>query len=133
MIVVAVRTFNNLIQKPDPQSEKSSHTYWYGTNDTPRFTKDEYRIANHFITDTLPGLLRHGLIKRYTRTESGTMIAVAGHIWEKRSAFFKQSLMAEVLTYEKVNGYALLAQVKDSVSGNLYAQISPEGKIDFYE
>lgn len=82
--------------------------------------------------DTLPGLIQQGLIKKYKRCELGTLIYVAGTIWKKRSKFFKESLLAEILVYNKVNGYALETRVVDHSSLRLYAQASSEKK-EFFD
>lgn len=93
---------------------------------------DEKNIARHFAVDTLPGLMRNGLITKLQRNTSGTYIFVDGNLWKCRSAYFKQSLLVEVCVYNKVNGYELSAQIIDSTSRKLYAQISSSAKMDFY-
>jgi hypothetical protein len=93
---------------------------------------DEKRIARHFVTDTLPGLMQAGLIKKYQRNNRGTNLFVTGNLWSARSQFFKKCLLTEIYTYNKVNGYGLLTTIMDSVSGRLYAQISSSAKMDFY-
>jgi hypothetical protein len=96
-------------------------------------TPDEKRIAKHFIVDTLPGLMQKGLVKKYYRNSSGTSLTVSGKLWRKRSQYFKTSLLTAVFAHNKVSGYELSAKIIDSVSGKLYAQISPSTKIDFYD
>ncbi len=94
---------------------------------------NEERIAKHFAEDTLPGLIKKGLIKKYQRTTEETCISVDGGLWNGRSAFFKQSLMKELSVYNTFNGYAVTARIVDSTSGKLYAQIAPSSKIIFYD
>jgi hypothetical protein len=94
---------------------------------------DEERIAKHFAIDTLPWLMKKGVIKKYQRTASGTCIAVNGNLWKCRSRYFKQCLLKEVLVYNTFNGYAVSTQIVDSTSGKLYAQIAPSTKMDFYD
>ena len=98
-----------------------------------RFTPDEQRVAKQCSTDTLPELMRKGLIEKYERNTYGTYIAVNGNLWKNRSKFFKQSLMMEVLAYNKVNCFQLSTKVIDSLSSKLYVQISEASKIDFYD
>jgi hypothetical protein len=99
---------------------------------TERFSKDERRIAHHFETDTLPGLMRRGLVKKYSRSESGTILQVEGKIWKKRSYFFKESLLTEILVYNKVNGYGFATVIVDNYSNKLYARaFSEDRKIIF--
>jgi hypothetical protein len=93
----------------------------------------EKKIADHFTADTLPGLLQKGFIRKYRRDASGTCISVNGNLWKKRSTFFKQNLLAEILVHNKVHGYELSTWIVDSVSGRLYAQISSSAKTDFYD
>jgi hypothetical protein len=93
----------------------------------------EKKMANHFMSDTLPGLLQKGLIQRYGRNNSGTCIAVNGRLWKNRSIFFKQSLLAEILAYNTVHDYDVSTMILDSVSGKLYAQISPPAKVDIFD
>ncbi len=96
-------------------------------------TPDEQRVAQRFVKDTLPGLIRKGLITRYERNPSGTRIVVSGLLWKNRSTFFKQSFMAALLVYDKVEKFHPHARVVDGASGTLYAEISPESKISFYD
>ena len=96
------------------------------------YTSDERRIANHFSADTLPGLMQKGLIRSNRRNESGTCISVIGKLWRCRLEYFKHSFLTEVYIYNKLNDYGLSTMVLDSLSGKLYAQISPFGKIDIY-
>lgn len=100
---------------------------------TNRFSLDEERIANHFIADTLPGLMQKGLIKKYTREQSGTLLHVEGKIWKDRSEFFRQSLLMEIFVYNKVHGYAASTRVIDNQSEKLYASIEPPDRIKFYD
>jgi hypothetical protein len=88
------------------------------------FTGDEGRIAQHFTIDTLPGLMQRGLIMKYERHQTGTLLHVAGKLWKERSRFFKESLLAEVLIYNKVNGYAVETLVVDHCSHRVYAHVS---------
>lgn len=105
---------------PDSQSQKN-------------FTNEERRIAKHFEIDTLPGLMRQGLIKKYERYQTGTLLHVAGNIWKKRSRFFKESLLTEVLVYNNVNGYALETRIVDYNSQILYAQAISSDKKKFFD
>lgn len=104
----------------------------------PIFTKtkqqpDEERIAKHFAEDTLPGLMKKGLIKKYRRTAIGTYIAVNGALWKSRSEYFKHCLLKELLVYNTFHGYPAAARIMDSTSGKLYAQITPSSKTNFYD
>lgn len=94
---------------------------------------DEKRIARHFAHDTLPGLVKAGLINKYQCSNKGTYLFVTGNLWSARSQFFKSSLLTEVYIYNKINGYGLSTSIIDTVSGKLYAQISSSAKIDFYD
>ena len=102
-------------------------------NSTNGASADEQRIANRFVADTLPGLMQKGLVKQYLRHESGTVLLVSGKAWKKRSSFFKDSLLTEVLTYNKVNGFSSWTRIIDNESRKLYAQISFFRKIEFYD
>jgi hypothetical protein len=97
------------------------------------FIPDEKRMANHFSADTLPGLMQKELIQKYRRNTSGTCISVIGRLWRCRSEYFKHSLLTEVSVYNRVNDYELSTTVIDILSGKLYAQISPFGRIDIYD
>jgi hypothetical protein len=114
------------------------HNYeWQHVSDSPLLTKDEStshekKIAGHFSADTLPRMMQTGLFKKYRRSASGTCISVNGNLWKKRSRYFKQNLLSEVIVYNKVNGFELATVIVDSVSGKLYAQISSSAKIDIY-
>jgi hypothetical protein len=94
---------------------------------------DEYRIAQHFDADTLPGLMRCGLIKKYERHRTGTILYVAGKVWKGRSRFFKESLLLEAVIYNKVNGYALETRIVDDCSQQLYAHAVSEDRKEFFD
>jgi hypothetical protein len=97
------------------------------------FTGDERRIARHFILDTLPGLMQRGLIRKYERCESRTFLHVAGKVWKNRSRFFKESLLSEILVYNKVRGYALETSIVDHRSRRLYAQALSTEERKFFD
>ena len=65
--------------------------------------------------------MRLGLIKKYERHQSGTILYVAGRIWKERSKFFKESLLLGAVVYNKVNGYALETRIVDCNTQQLYA------------
>jgi len=121
-------------QKQNPAYQyKQQFVYTSTFFSTKECSLDEKRIAKHFAADTLPGLMQKGLIQKYQRTASGTSIAVSGRLWRKRSKYFKTSLLKEVFVFNKVQGYELSAKIIDSLSGKLYAYISPSTKMDFYD
>jgi hypothetical protein len=122
------------IQKPTPAYQyKRQLVYSSPFFHTKEYSPEEKRIAKHFAVDTLPGLMQKGLICRYQRNVSGTFIAVSGRLWEKRSIFFKTSLLTEISVFNKVQGYELSTKIIDSLSGKLYAYLSPSAKMDFYD
>jgi hypothetical protein len=94
---------------------------------------DEHRIAQQFEIDTLPGLMRRGLIKKYERHQTGTIVFVTGKVWQGRSRFFKKSLLSAVLVYNKVHGYALDTRIIDHRSQQLYAHAVSEDRIEFFD
>jgi len=121
-------------QKPTPVCQsKQQFVYTSPFFSTKEYNSDEKRIAIHFAADTLPGLMQKGLIQKYQRTASGTSLAVRGGLWRKRSKFFKTSLLREIFVFNKVQGYELSAKIIDSLSGKIYASISPSTKMDFYD
>ena len=99
---------------------------------TDEFSVGEQRIAKQFANDTLPGLIQKGLIKKYERHQSGTLLLVVGSLWNERSEFFKKNLLLEIFVHNKVSGYELRTKIIDDKSGKLYAQILPSEKIEFY-
>jgi hypothetical protein len=99
----------------------------------PGCTEDERRIARRFSADTLPGLMQKGLVQKFVRNASGTLILVNGTLWRARSKFFKQSLLTEVFTFNKVNECELTTDVVDVKSGKLYARVSPSAQMSFYD
>lgn len=108
-----------------------SMSRWGRRNEVPviRETEDEKRIARQFSDSTLPELKRLGLITSYSRTEIETIITVSGRLWKERSAFFKESLLTQILIYNRVNGYAPTTKIYDDRTQQLYAQIvSPDRK-----
>jgi hypothetical protein len=97
------------------------------------YNNDESRIAQHFAVDTLPGLMRRGLIKKYERHQTGTVLFVAGKIWKERTRFFKESLLSETLVYNKVNNYALETRIVDHRSQKLYAHAVSSDQKEFFD
>jgi hypothetical protein len=93
----------------------------------------EWRIARHFEFDTLPGLMRRGLVKKYERHQTGTKLFVAGDMWKKRSRFFMESLLTEVLVYNTVHGYARETQIIDHRSQQLYARAVSADRKEFFD
>ncbi|RPI06199.1 MAG: hypothetical protein EHM64_03725 [Ignavibacteriae bacterium] len=115
---------------PHKGSSEASVSPWCSWNTYQSYEK---KIAEHFSNDTLPGLLQMGLFEQYQRNTAGTRISVNGKLWNERTTFFKQSLLAEVFVYNKVNGYELSTRIVDSASGKLYAQITSAAQMDFYD
>ncbi len=97
------------------------------------FESDERKIALHFVADTLPGLMRRGLIKKYECNQSGNVLFVAGKLWKERSRFFKESLLSEALVYNKVNGYVLDTRIVDHRSRHLYAHAVSADRKEFFD
>jgi hypothetical protein len=94
---------------------------------------DEHRIAQQFDADTLPGLMRCGLIKKYERRQTGTIVFVSGKVWKERSRFFKESLLLASLVYNKVNGYPLETRIVDCCSQQLYAHAISTDRKEFFD
>jgi hypothetical protein len=94
---------------------------------------DEHRIAQQFDADTLPGLMRSGLIKKYARHQTGTILFVSGKVWKERSRFFKESLLLASLVYNKVNGYPLETRIVDCCSQQLYAHAVSADRKEFFD
>lgn len=97
------------------------------------FTADERRIAHLFIADTLPRLMKKGLITRYERNAVTTNLMVAGCVWKSRTRFVKESLMTAVSVYNKVNGFSPWSRILDDRTGMLYAQVLPSDRKELYE
>ena len=108
-------------QKPKHQSTVQTQSGSFLQQKPDEFNTTEHRIARHFEIDTLPGLMRHGLVKKYERHSAGTTLFVVGKIWQARSKYFQESLLREILIYNKVHGYELHTQVIDVSSHRLYA------------
>jgi hypothetical protein len=122
------------MQKPVPVYQyKRQFVYSSPYFQAKEYSKNEKRIAKHFAADTLPGLLQKGLICRYLRDKTGTSITVSERLWKQRSMFFKMSLLAEICIFNKVQGYELSTKITDSLSGKLYAYLSPSEKMEFYD
>lgn len=99
----------------------------------PECTGDERRVANQFIADTLPRLMKLGLISKYQRDEKVTALYVPGHIWKARTRFVKQSVLTAVSAYNKVNGLSLWTMVLDDRTGTMYAQVLPSNRKELYQ
>ena len=99
----------------------------------PWFSTEERRIAAMFVADTLPRLMKMGLITKYERNETNTTVLVAGSIWKARTHFVKDSLLKAVSVYNRVNGFAQPTIILDDHTGVLYAQVLPSDKREIYE
>jgi hypothetical protein len=97
------------------------------------FSEDEHRIAKLFIADTLPRLLKMGLISKYRRNESITLLSVPGRIWKTRTRFVKESLLTAVSVYNRVNGFSPWTRILDDRTGAIYAQVLPSNQKELYE
>jgi len=97
------------------------------------FKSDEHRIAQQFAADTVPGLMRLGLIKKYERHRTGKIVFVTGKAWKERSRFFKESLLLAALVYNKVNGYPLETRIVDHCSQQLYAHAVSAERKEFFD
>ncbi len=96
-------------------------------------SNDELRVSNIFISDTLPRLMKLGLITKYERNESTTALLVAGRVWKKRTRFVKESLLLAVATYNRVNGLSAWTLVLDDQDGTMYAQVLPSNRREVYD
>jgi hypothetical protein len=137
IVLCAIYIISVLTNQPDvKQSRKNyehSRTGLFFLQKQNEPSRDEQRIARHFTMDTLPGLMRRGLIKKYERYETGTLLLVTGKIWKDRSRFFKECLLTEMLVYNQVNGYALGIRVLDSSSRQLYAHALSAERKEFFD
>ena len=118
-------------QSPDTHTVKYAFYPSYTSRDAVGDV--EKRVAQNFLKDTIPGLIRRGLITKYERNESGTRIMVSGRVWKKRSQFFKQSFMTALQVYDRLERLQPHARIVDNTSGALYAEISPDSKIALYD
>lgn len=133
---VAVLLFGGalfLIQRHDDQVMNGSFR-WGRLNDTlsQKPSEQEQRIARLFTDTTLPQLRRLGLIKHYHRTEIETVITVTGSVWNERSDFFKESFLTQISVYNRVNGFTSRTRIIDERTEELYAQIVPPDRKEFF-
>lgn len=133
---VAVLLFGGalfLIQRHDEQVMNGSFR-WGRLNDTlsQKSSEQEQRIARLFTDTTLPQLRRLGLIKHYHRTEIETVITVTGSVWNERSDFFKESFLTQISVYNRVNGFTSRTRIIDERTEELYAQIVPPDRKEFF-
>ena len=97
------------------------------------FTDHEVRVAKKFSDTTLPGLQRRGLITKYDRQDMETVIAVSGRVWKKRSTFFKESFLTQIMIHNRVRSFATAVRIIDHRTGRLYAQVNSSGVKKIYE
>jgi hypothetical protein len=100
---------------------------------TVEVSDDERRIARLFIADTLPRLMKKGLITKYERNVANTTLFVAGRVWKVRTRFVKESLLTAVSVYNRVNGFNPCTRILDNRTGALYAQVLPSDRRELYE
>ena len=99
----------------------------------PPATGEETRIARQFEADTLPALMKIGAVRSVERRNTGTVLAVDRKFWEARSRFFRESLLKQVQTYNKVNGFATDVKAVDAATRQPLARIHPNGRKEFFE
>ena len=97
------------------------------------FDKDEERISNLFVEDTLPRLIQFGLVKKYELTQFKTLLYVNGNMWKQRSQYFKNCLLTEILIHNQINGYSPETQIVDNQTRTVYARISPSLRFTFFD
>lgn len=97
------------------------------------FTPEELKLAEKFETDTLPTILKTGLIKQFRRNEEMTFVMVDGTKWARQDYTMKADLIFEIVITNKVRGYASALQVLDYQTGKLYANIRPPSTVEMYD
>ena len=101
--------------------------------DSSKALTTKEKIALHFVQDTLPGLMRMGLVGKYVRSETKTILYVRGKLWKARTRFFQESLLTESMVYNAVNGYPLETQIVDDTNDHLYARGCELDRKEFFD
>src|SRR5574337_832239 len=60
------------------------------------FTSEELKLAERFETDTLPTVLKTGLVKQFRRNEEMTLVMVDGTKWVRQDHTRKANLIFEI-------------------------------------
>ncbi|MBI3578903.1 MAG: hypothetical protein HY089_05760, partial [Ignavibacteriales bacterium] len=97
------------------------------------FTPEELKLAEKFETDTLPTILKTGLVKQFKRNEGMTFVMVDGTKWIRQEHATKADLIFEIVITNKVRGYASALQVLDYKTGKLYANIRPPSTVEMHD
>lgn len=97
------------------------------------FTAQELKLAEKFETDTLPTILKTGLVKQFKRNDDMTFVLVDGTKWVRQEYTTKAELIFEIVITNKVRGYASALQVRDFETGKLYANICPPAIVEMYD
>ncbi|MBI5464215.1 MAG: hypothetical protein HY966_04600 [Ignavibacteriales bacterium] len=88
----------------------------------PDIVQEERRIADRFLSDTLPNFMRSGFVVRFVQAEAGTILYVRSKFWAARTASFKREFLMQAVLYNKYYRPSLYASVRDHDSQRLLAE-----------
>lgn len=97
------------------------------------FGAEQLKLARKFETDTLPRLLKAGIIKQFKRSNQMTLVFVDEQRWKNQPHEAKVDVLSELLASNLVNGYSSWTDVRDFETGKLLAGISFSGSVELYE
>jgi hypothetical protein len=95
-------------------------------------TEDDRRMTAVFSSDTLPRMLKIGLIKELRRGESNSLMIVNGRMWRARKKETKQELLLQLRSFNKVHNHPTPVQVRDDSTRQLLAEISPTAEVSIF-
>lgn len=93
----------------------------------------EIERARKFETDTLPSLLKEGLVKQFKQSQGKTLLLVDRLQWSRQPQEAKVDLLAAILASSRVRGFSAWTDVRDFRTGDLIAGISMSGGVELYE
>lgn len=127
VITVAV-----VLQRDHRVMKTIRHGGYESDTSTFRPTAEELRLAAQFSDTVLPQLKKLGLIVEVKHHDIETIVNVSGTIWKKRSPYFKEQFLKQLLLYNKISQLPTVITVMDKETSEILAVMKQEETIDIY-
>ena len=96
------------------------------------WTPEERRQGELFGSDTIPHLMRSGLIAQYREESGRAIVVVNGKLWLDRSEYFKISFLKQAYLSLRMRSESPAIEVRDSASRALVAEALSPSDIRIY-
>jgi hypothetical protein len=93
---------------------------------------ESMRIAQKFESDTLPRLLRAGVVESFHSTDQKSILKVEKKQWRSLTADARSEILLEMMVTIRHRGSAPVAEVRDGQSNALLVDIHLPDKVVYY-